>query len=309
MIITLTGINEYQTRQTLDALVEQFTHKHGPHSVERLDGEALETHRLTEMLQGVSLFATERLIVLRGAAKNKILWDTLAQWLERIPDETTLVVVEPALDKRTKTYKALQKLSDFRDHGDVSEGALVTWLQQQAAVFGGQIDNKTARYLLDRVGTDQWKLSNELQKLSNYQPTITIAAIDELTDSTPQASAFELLDAALAGKPAVVTQLLGKLAAAEDPYRFFGLLVSQVQALALVQSAGNRAADAIAKEAGLHPFVVRKTQSLAKTIEHAVVALMIEAVARCDDQLKSTGADPWFLLEQCLGKIASQARA
>lgn len=306
MIITLTGTNDYLIKQTLVGLAERFVSKFGVHSVERVSGEELEPARLPELLQGASLFAAERLVVVRDASKNKALWDVLASWLDRVPTETTLVIVESAPDKRTKTYKSLVKLSDLRELGERPEGELVTWLQQLAVSLEGEVDAQAARYLLGQVGTDQWRLSQEVEKLVNFSSVITKESIDELVEATPQASAFELLDGALGRKPEVVKNLLSKLAATEDPYRFFGLLTSQVQALAVVRSAGTRAPDVVAREAGLHPFVVRKTQNLARSTQAADLKAIIDNVAQCDIQLKSTGADPWLLLEQCLSKLATR---
>lgn len=307
MIIALTGSNDYLIRQTLDALVSQFVEKYGAHGVERVSGENFEPHRIAELLQGASLFSPQRLVVLRDAAGNKALWEKLGDWLERVPSDTTLVLVESTPDKRTKTYKLLQKIGELREFGERSEGELTSWLQQLAASYDGEIDAKTARYLVGQVGIDQWRLSHELQKLVHHSSSVTKEAIDELVEATPQASAFELLDAAMGRQPTVVKRLLGKLAAAEDPYKFFGLLTSQVQALTVVHSAQGKTPDAIAKEAGLHPFVVRKTQSLARSLQQQELQEIIETLALCDVQLKSTGADPWLLLEQCLSKLATRS--
>ncbi len=306
MIITLTGSNNYLIRQTLDSLVDQFVSKFGIHAIERVDGERLEPKRLAELLQGASLFAAQRLVIVREASANKSLWEALADWLERVPTETTLVIAESAPDKRTKTYKLLAKISDLRDLGDLPEGALVTWLQQYAASLDGSIDLKAAHYLVQQVGLDQWRLSQEVQKLIHYNPAITKESIDVLVEAASQASAFELLDAALGRQPAIVRRLLQKLAAIEDPYKLFGLLTAQIQALAIVKYAAGRTADTIAKEAGLHPFVVRKTQTLARAVDKHELKVMIGDVEKCDTQLKSTGADPWLLLGQCLSKLATR---
>jgi DNA polymerase-3 subunit delta len=138
-----------------------------------------------------------------------------------------------------------------------------------------------------------------------HNPTVTIGAIDQLVEPSPQASAFELLDAVMAGNTAKAAELLARLKAAEDPYKLFGLLVSQVQTLALVIAAQGRPAEAIARESGVHPFVVRKMQPLARSMPYAQLQRVLASVALADMQMKSTGVDPWILLEQCLGKIAS----
>jgi DNA polymerase-3 subunit delta len=85
----------------------------------------------------------------------------------------------------------------------------------------------------------------------------------------------------------------------------FGLLASQVHTLAVVAAAGMRTPDQIAKEAGLHPFVVRKTQGVARRLGAGNIKRIAYDVALCDAQLKSTGVDPWQLISLCLQKIAT----
>jgi DNA polymerase-3 subunit delta len=308
MIITLTGANDFAIRHALDTLVARYLSKHGAHAIERIDGETLDAMRLPDLLQGVSLFASERLVILRDAAKNKPLWEALGNWAERVSPEIMLAIIEPAPDKRTRTYKQLQKHGELRDFAELNESQLATWAVQEAKNLGAALDARTAHYLVHQVGTNQWRLSTELQKLAGYNANITAKSIDELVVPSPQASAFELLDAVLAGKSAHARELLLRLKASEDPYKLFGLLVSQIQTLALVVTAQSKPADVIAKEGGIHPFVVRKMQPLTRHIDYVQLQAIIEAVAKIDTQMKSTGADPWVLLEQCLGKIAAQAR-
>lgn len=304
MIILLTGANGYAIRQTLDTLVANFLNKNGAHALERVDGESFDVARLPELLQGASLFANERLVLLRDASKNKQLWEALGEWTDRVPKEVVLVLIETAPDKRTRTYKQLQKHGRLQDFPELSEPDLARWLVKVATGEGATLDVKTASHLVQQSGVDQWRLFNELQKLIAYNPTVTAATIDEMIEPNPQATAFELLDAALAGNSVKTQQILARLKTVEDPYKLFGLLVSQVQTLAVVASAQGKPAESIAKEAGMHPFVVRKMQSAARRIQDARLKEVITAVARTDTQMKSTGVDPWVLVAQCLGKIA-----
>lgn len=306
MIITLTGPNEFLIKQTLDELAANFEHEFGIHAVERLSGDDIDVTRLAELLQGASLFAARRLVIVKDMSKNKALWDVLADRLNRVPEETTLAIVESAPDKRTKTYKLLQKQSNLRVFEQLSERELVAWLQQSATDQQGSIAADVAQYLIHRVGMNQWCLYSELQKLLNHNLNVSKDAVDILVEASPQATAFELLDAALGCKPQRVRELIGAVSVAEDPYRFFGLLMSQIYALTAVFYAAGKSADVIAKDADLHPFVVKKTQSLVRIITEDALKQMVANVALCDEQLKSTGAEPWLLIEQCLSKMASR---
>lgn len=299
----LTGENQFGIRQALRAVAADFVAAHGEHGVERTDGETLDLASLPSLLQGGSLFAPNRLVILSNPAKNKVLWECLAE--QTVPDSTTLIVVEPAPDKRTKTYKSLKDSADFREFTTPSDVELIKWLQSVAAEYAASISPKDAQYLIERAGRDQWRLAGEVQKLASLDPAITRQTIDQLVEPEPQGSAFALLDAALAGDARQVIFLVDQLKTQEDPYKLFGLIASQVHTLAVVAS-GPANPDQIAKEAGLHPFVVRKSMGLAKKLGKERIASIAADVALCDVQLKSTGADPWDLVRLCLQKIATR---
>jgi len=304
MIITLTG-HEFAIKQALDQLVSRFVAKFGPHCYERIDGESFDMANIASLLQGASLFAPSRLVVLKHSANNKQLWEALGDWVDKVPSDTTLVVVEPEPDKRTKTYKALKSKTEFKEFSKASSAELVKWLQVKAKELGAEIKPADAQYLVEKVAGDQWRLSHEIEKLA-YGKQINRDTIDDLVEPSPEGSAFELLDAALAGNQQKVEKLVSILKYQEDPYKLFGLLAGQVHALAVISTAGERNADQIAKDSGLHPFVIRKTQTAVKNLGAKRIAEIIEQLAQCDMQLKTTGSDPWFLLGLMFQKISKK---
>lgn len=304
MVITLTG-DEFGIKQALGQLADRFVAKFGPHGYEQVDGEVFDPNNITGLLQGASLFTPQRLVILRDAAKNKPLWDALGDWVEKVPVETTLIIIEPELDRRTKTYKTLKSKTEFKEFAPASGAQLVQWLQAEAKKLGAEIKSADAQYLIERTAGDQWRLSHEITKLASYKDGITHKAIDELVEPSAEGSAFELLDAALGGDQVKVQKLVASLKTQEDPYKLFGLLASQVHALAVIAVAGDRTADQIAKDSGLHPFVVRKSQGVAKKLGAARIGEIVQQLASCDVQLKSTGTDPWFLLGLMFKKLAA----
>lgn len=305
MILTLTGENTFAIAAAERQLVHAFTEKHGPHGVERADAEELTPMRLPDLLQGGTLFAPTRLVIIKNLGANKPLLEPLTQALAHVAADTTVVIADSTLDKRTKLYKFLKAHSTFKEFNPLSDSQLINWLQGEATSLGGALTTGDAQVLVARAGHDQWRLLHELEKLVHYQPEISRSAIELLVEPTPDGTAFELLDAALAGNHAEVQRLIGTLKTQEDPYKLCGLLASQVHTLAVVAAAEGRSPDVIAKDAGLHPFVVRKTGTLAARLGAQKVHRIAADVAQCDMQLKSTGADPWDLLQLCLQKIAA----
>lgn len=305
MIIVLTGDNDFALRQASQQLRAAFTLKYGAGAVGVCDGAAMTVPELPQLLQGVSLFEPKRMIVIKEASINKLIWDVLPEWLST-DDDTVVVLEEPKPDKRTRTYKWLQQHADVRDFPALKDSGVMAWLRSEASRRGLELSPATVQQLIARVGPDQWVLSQALDKLELARAPITDDLLDQLIERSPQASAFELLDATLSADRSRVAHVMMILKQTEDAYRLTGLLVSQVYGLALAFAAGDRPAATLAKEAGLHPYVAGKLLATARQLSRRELSVIIAAVSELDEQLKSTGGDPWIPLEVALMRIAQR---
>jgi DNA polymerase III subunit delta len=198
------------------------------------------------------------------------------------------------------------KTAETFEAGEMNVATAVSWLTKDAEARGGRMDRQKAQFLIERVGTNQSRLSHELDKLVVH-PEITRQLIVDITEATPQATAFELLDAVLHRQVEKTQAMVSELQGAEDPYKLFGLFSSQVYTLAVVVTAGTKiSSQQTAKDTGLHPYVIGKMSKVARRTSWKDVELMITQLADLDDKLKSSGADPWLLLETTLMKIAAR---
>lgn len=303
MVLLLTGDNTFAIRDAAFGQVKKARTKLGVDAVSVVDATDLNVADLPQLLLGASLFATERLVVIRDAASNKQVWEKFEEILPTVDEQTTVILVAPVVDKRTRTYKWLQKNAEVREAKTLSENDLIKWLQAETKQNGGELELNVARFLVDYVGTDQWRLKQEIEKLVLADKPINQDLIRELIEPNPTASVFELLDAVFAGRTGEVNKLLELIKGSEDPYRFFGLLANQIHALLLVAAAGSRPPETVAKDAGVHPFVVRKLQPLARRLDTRQRQQAIETMASLDRQMKSTGADPWTLIRAALTTV------
>ena len=295
MITVLTGENSYEIAQTLRRLRASF--KGEP---ELIDGLDLTKQQLPDLFMGGTLFASERLIVINDLSGNKSLWNELEVWCERVPDDTHLVLIEPKPDKRTKTFKWLQKNANLQTHVQPKEPALVHWVVAASRERGIEISQEVARCLTMHSTHDQWQLSKELDKLKLSQKPISIDLINEIVPQSSEARAFDVLDAAFAGKSSVLDEQMDSMKLYEEPYRFFGLLANQVVILAAASQAGGVSSQQFASDIGAHPFVAGKMQSLARSLGDERVKSIVSHVARLDRDLKTMSADPWLLIEATL---------
>lgn len=306
MIITLTGENEFGLQAELQQLTRDFIELHGDLALERIDGAEAELTRVREALTSLPFLASAKLVILRAPSSNKQFVEQFEQLLSDVPGTTDVILVEPKLDKRLAYYKWLTKNTDFHEFSPLDANGLASWLSTEAAKRGGKLSPADARYLVERVGTDQQLLSNELDKLLLYEPTVTRATIELLTDAAPQSSIFELLEAAFAGQRKRVMQLYADQRAQKvEPPQIIAMLAWQLHVLAIIKTAGDRSADEIAKDAKLNPFVVRKSQNIARNLSGPELKKLVHDLLKIDTESKRTNLDADEALQHYLLTISS----
>lgn len=301
MITLITGDNSFEVKRAVDEIAKGFEGE-----AERFDGGDLELSQLPDLLMGGTLFATNRLIIIRDISDNKKLWEVLPDWIGRVSDEVHLVLVEPSPDKRTKTYKDLHKNSDVKSYakwGDRDTIIAEKWLANEAALMGVRLDKTSVNKLVARVGMDQWQLFHALEKLS-VMGEITPEIIEQNIEANPRENVFDLLNAALNGNASRVQEMIRNLQRAQDPYMTFGLLSGQIYQLATLAASGKSSAE-VAADIGAHPFALSKLAAHARKLGINDTKRLTKIFADTDMAMKSTTADPWLLVEGALIKTAS----
>ena len=107
MITLLIGENSFEIERKLHEIKSQFDGV-----CETVDGAEVELKQFPDLLMGATLFASSRLVVLKRLSENKALWNGFEAWIPRISDDTHLVLIDSKPDKRTKTFKELQKVAN-----------------------------------------------------------------------------------------------------------------------------------------------------------------------------------------------------
>lgn len=308
MVVTLTGANDFGRKAELSKLVADFVAVHTDMAVERYDGDEAEPARMRESVSSLPFLTERKLVVLYEPGKQKAFAEHIDDVLKDIADSTDLVIVEPKLDKRLSYYKTLKKATDFRDFAEMDANGLAGWATAYVKEQGGSLTSNDARFLIDRVGPNQQLLSAELSKLLGYDPQITKTTIELLTEPTPQSTVFELLDAAFAGNAKRAIELYHEQRSLKvEPQAIIAMLAWQLHVLALVKTAGNMGVEQIASQAKINPFVVRKTQGLARRLNLEQVKEMIAELLGLDIKLKTDTFDADEVLQLYIISLANKS--
>jgi DNA polymerase III delta subunit len=298
---TFTGENSFALGVAVSQLIDGFVREHGELTLERLDGEEADFSTIQRALTSLPFLASKQLVILRTPSKNKQFVEQFEQLLDAIPDTTDVIILEPKLDKRLNYYKFLKKKTEFREFPELDQNGLMRWLASTAKERGGSLGSSDARYLVDRVGLNQQLLVHELDKLLLYDAHITRQTIDALTDPVPQSSIFQLLEAAFAGRARETLDLYSQQRALKvEPQQIIALLSWQLHVVAVIKTAGDRTSDQIAQEASMSPYVVRKSQSIARHLSLAELRTRVADLATIDKRLKRTMINPDEALQHYL---------
>ncbi len=299
MITWLVGENSFEVREALKAIEAEFG---AP--AERVDGTEVSLAQLPDLLMGISLFASQRLVAITNLSQNSTVWEKLPDWLPRVNDDIHIVFIDTKPDKRTTSYKALKKAADLHEFPawtdrDISKAE--QWVGARAQAQGVAIDRSSVQHLVARVGLDPWQLVYALDTLSLLD-AITPESINQVIPPNLRENIFQLFETALEGKPQLVADQIKTLALQEDPYALFALLSSQAMTLAAVTYADDSANPT--KDFAIHPFVASKLQRHGKKLGKAKVGQVLEAFAKTDADMKRSKAEPWLLIERTLVTIA-----
>lgn len=285
----------------LQKRVAEFVAEHGDLALERFDGEDTEYDKIRESLESMPFLASKKLVVLRSPSAQKQFVERVDALLDGLDDTTDVIIVEPKLDKRLGYYKYLKAHTEFQEFKEPDSNGLASWLVSEAKVRGGTLSISDARYLVERCGTNQQLLSGELDKLVLYDPTITRDTIDMLTESSPQSTIFQLLDALFAGRSRQAMELYEQQRQLKvEPQQIIAMLAWQLHIVAVVKAAGTRSDAAIASEAKISPYVVSKTRAITRSLSPVQIRKLITTVLDIDIRSKTGRVNPDEALQNLL---------
>ncbi|HVC36711.1 MAG TPA: DNA polymerase III subunit delta [Candidatus Dormibacteraeota bacterium] len=292
MIVCLTGENSFALSHELDSLTASFITRYGDLAIERLDGAETDFDLIREALTNLSFITERKLVILRSPGSIKQFSDQISELLAQLPISTDVIILEPKLDKRLAYYKFLKDQTDYRQFLELDPNNLAQWIAKEAKARGGSISLTDARYLLERIGTNQQLVNQELDKLLLYQQAIDRQSIMLLTEATPQSTIFELLESAFGGNPSRTLELYREQRALKvEPPQVIAMLAWQLRILTIIKTAGQRSLDQIAQEAKLKPFVVQKSAHLVKDLSLSQLKQYITKLLALDVRQKSQKFD------------------
>ena len=231
------------------------------------------------------------------------------------PQPTTVLVIAykyKKLDKRKGLAKALKKHGVYYENKKLYENKVGDWVRNVLKDDGYNIQPKAAQMLVDFLGNDLSKVSNELQKLMLILPKgseITPQAIEENIGISKDYNIFELRRA-VTERDIVKAQRIAQYFIQNPKDNPLVLTVGQLYSLFanILKYHGLPQKDkaTVAKTLGISPFFVGEYITAARNYPMKKVSACVALIREVDVKSKGVGASAFSsndLLKELLVKI------
>lgn len=310
MIYFYYGDSDFLMRRKISLDTAEFVQKFGNNAITKLDADDVEPSQLISEIVGINMFEPHRLIVVRGAENVKSTWEKLGENLVRVPDETDLIIAAINPDKRTKTFKELQKNAETEEFQNPKPYEMKKFVLDEANSQRVDIKPNAAEKLVELTtgdGENQLaRIAGEIAKLSALNKLIDVDLVEKMVEPDISGNVFAILEKALSSRREEVKKEIQILKqSGENPNKFFGLLMSQIFALAAVVFGD----DSATTDLKINPFQLKSAREMARklgdTNEQKTRMKKIAAkMAETDAKMKlSNTDDAWTLIEVMLMTI------
>lgn len=285
MVFYFYGDNSYAIKRQVDAIKERYLEKTKDSTdLLQLDLAEKGLDSLIENIEALPMFVSSRLIIATNISLAKPTEQQLNKIIEATPESTNLVLIDPDVDKRTMVFKRLSKIKQAKEFKQLARPQLIQWVLKEANLANLSLAENEAQYLIERGGEDQWKLYNDIQKLSSYGGKITKRIIDNLVSPSLDNTAFDLADALVKKDLRRALNLYQQLLldGQADP-AILGAIIYQYRMILLSKLASSE----LVKAYGASSYAIQKARQINSDIDLEDIRYIYQQIREADIATKT----------------------
>jgi len=298
-----------------------------------LDGQQMTLDQLKTVCETFPFLAERRLVIARGLLErfepktksrrqkktaqltnqqNEL--KSLGDYAGRIPDSTTLVLIDHEITTNNPLLKQLSGKAEVRFFPLLRENQLRQWTQRRVTQEGGSISPGAVDLLVRLVGGNLWIMASEINKLVIFASGRRIEEEDVkgVVSYAQQANVFAMVDAILDSKAGVAEKLLQQLLQrGAAPAYLLVMLARQVQMMVRVKelrSQGKSKIDIQNKLGLTSEFAVRKTLEQADRYHLGRIKEVYRSLLETDLSIKTGKYDGDLALSLLIAELCQQRK-
>jgi len=316
MLILLYGEDTYRSRQKLCEIIDHYRELHrGALNLEYLEGKNIDFKQFKDGLLQSTIFKGKRLIILKNVFGNPGFKEELLNSTDIFLNTKDVILFfeDEEVSDKDQLLVFLEKKGKVQEFKKLGKVQLEKWLKNELEKFHMEADKNVFLKLIDFVGNDLWKMSNEIKKLAAFKniqnsvkKRIELEDVELMVKPKIETDIFKTIDAiALKNKKQAISFLHKHLEEEDSPLYLLSMINYQFRNLLLVRDLIDKGKPypTIAKMTKLHPFVLQKTFSQAQKLNRRELKNIYQRILKVDLDIKSGKLDPQTALDLLIAEI------
>lgn len=333
-IFLFTGENNFTLFEEVSRWMKEFRERHGEENLTRLSASGLTPSAFLNEVASAPFIAERRLVVVddipsfsqeesspgrRKASKGALSMNAV---LAQVHPQAIVLFVAPKPDRRLTSTKELLEIATVKLFPPLSGEAMLRWIQEAFRTAGAKMESMVPMLLVERVGEDQRKLSQEVNKLSLFATgrPVTCSDVDALVVPSAEQTVWHLLDLLGDGRAEEAVlychRLLKAGESAQGIWTIFLWIVTSLVSVASAVHEGTTSIQNIMQATGVKFGAARALLPLARSCRMEQLNDLLLRVTDADISLKTgawkAGADSeeelTALLDRCLLSFSAHKR-
>ncbi|HQK73158.1 MAG TPA: DNA polymerase III subunit delta [Clostridiales bacterium] len=285
------------------------------------DGFSFSVDEVAEAASALPVFGEKTCVLINGLDIANLGKDETQRLIDFSvqTDSGCCLIIEIFIPKETRDDEALRhpvikaameacRAYEIRTPDDSS---LAGYVIKNVARRNKRIEPATARYLIDKAGTQVLSLKNEMDKVCAYSQgdTVTAQDIDAVVTPTAEEKAYLLVESIFSGNAARAIAILGDLFVdkQEKPETVMGRLIAGFAFLYRVKAAEQSGVSTkkLAEEyyGKKIPYSLEKLYRSAHKLALRQAGECLEILAMADTAIKSSTAEPQIIAQETVIKL------
>ena len=279
-----------------------------------LRGTQTSAAAVIDLAETLPFFADRRVITVEESAffaRPGGEADRLAAYMERIPETTCLIFVEPAPNASYKLYKAIAKHGFICRCDTPDESHIRSWAAGLFRDAGLSIDGRTLAMFLEGTGTDMLRIRSEADKLIGYcldRDVVTAGDVRAICTPALKDRIFDMIQAVTGARRDEALSIYMDLKKLQTPPQvILSLLIRQytqlLEAGELLQTMGDKEAAGLIK---VNPWVFsNRLRPALRGTNRVRLENALEACVRADEEYKNGRISPELAVEELIVSLSA----
>jgi len=311
MIIFLYGQDTYRSRQKLNEIIENYkkAHKSGV-NLKIFGGNNFDFDEIQNEIKQASIISGKKLLLLKDAFSNAGFKEKFLKNSKSFINSKDLIVFyeEKEITKTNSLFKLLKKSAKSQEFEPLDGQSLKNWIKKEFDDKKAKTEAGVTEKLISFIGSDSWRLSNEIRKLASFAKNkiIQIKDVDLLVKPKIETDVFKTIDAIAEKNKKQALELLHKhLSKGDSPLYLLSMINFQFRNLILIKNLVEKdyTSEKIQKSTKLHPYVVRKSLWQIRKFSSPELKKIYQRIFKVDMDIKRGRIEPELALDLLITAI------